>query len=396
MKRLSRLLHPLCELEEHLQMMAFQGARTDKLEPGQQILVEDEKIWLTFLLDGELAMGDERRTLETIVAKTPRARRPLFNVFPKGMIATSKTGAVLLRVARRAYLQALHADKHQVVGRGGRLYETIYEAYQKKRLELPVLRDHVIRIRMAIRNPRADVQKISQLVMSDPVISAKLVQVSNSALFPSMKQLTTVRDAVTRIGLKMTDEIVLAQSLKSIFHSRSPVINRRLKETYQHSTLIASLSFCVAREYEQLNKEQAMLAGLLHDLGVIPILTFMEKEDLLDEVTEDEVEHTITHLRGVIGGMVLSNMGFDDGLIAVAEEAESWEREIDGGGDYVDVVNLAHLFSVMGTEEMDLYPRVDEVSAYTRLGFSAFDPDEGLKKVRNAKAIAAAIMSALN
>lgn len=304
---------------------------------------------------------------------------------------------MLLRIARAEYLKAVGAGSQKRFSEAGRnLYEEIFTAYQQEKLVLPVLREHVMKIRTAINNPRSDVDTIANMVMNEPVVAAKLVQVSNSVLFPGMKQLTTVRDAITRIGLSMTNEIVLAQSLKGMFYAKSPHINRRLRTTYRHSTLIASLAFGVVRQKTNLNKDHALLAGLLHDLGVIPILTYMDQKNLLDEVQEDEMEHIISKLRGLVGGMVLSQLGFDEWLIMVAEEAEVWDRDIPGPADYADAVIIAHLHSFLGTPEMNQHPRVDEVGSFARLGLKEFDPVSGLKLLKDAESATSAIMQALS
>lgn len=91
-QRLARILHPICELDDGQQLESFRGARTDRLTAKQTFLVENEKEWLTFLLEGDLQVEDDRGTVEIITATTPRAKTPLFKLFPRGMVATTHGG----------------------------------------------------------------------------------------------------------------------------------------------------------------------------------------------------------------------------------------------------------------------------------------------------------------
>jgi HD-like signal output (HDOD) protein len=395
--RLARLLHPLCDLGPHYQMVSFKGARTLKLEPHIPLRAEQQQAWLTFLLDGEIDITHDRGEIEQIKANTPRAKKQLFNVFPKGTVASSANGAILLRILRSQYLLAMSKEPpSRFSAANSNLYERIYHAYQNEHLELPSLKDNVIKIRYALKNPNTDHHTISQMLLNEPVLSAKLIQAANSALFAHSSPVRTVRDAITRIGLTTAYDIVLAQSMKGLFNSQSSNINQRLQKVYQHSTLIASLAYILARNGPSLNKEKALLAGLLHDIGVIPILTFIDKENLLDEVSDEEIQYAVLRLRGIIGGTILQQMGFEDWVVAAAEEAEVWNRDIDGDADYADVINLAHLHSILGTPMMKRLPHIDDISAFDRLEVGEFDPATGFHVLQEAEEITQAIMRALN
>lgn len=396
--RMGRLLHPVCELDTPRQVQLFENATTKKFSPGEKIPAENEAGHFSYLIDGAIHIYNDRGMIEEMDSSHHRAKRPIFKIFPHGMYAIAKAPVIILRLEQKSFerlMGDISIDTLPGVGESFRLYDAIYRDFKAGKLQLPVLRDTVLKIRKSINDPNSNVKDIAQMLLNEPVISARVVQMANSVLYAQMAHVKTVVEAINRIGLRATNDIVIAQSLKTMFNAKDPEINQRLKNTYKQSTLIASLSFVLARHQRHLNNDQALLAGLMFDIGVVPILHYLDHYTHTDIITEEEVEYSVSHLRGIIGGMVLEQMGFEKELVKVAEESYSWDRDFEGAADYCDLVIVAQLHSKLGSPEMLKYPLIDQVPAFHRLNLGEFDPGEGLKLLRDGKAISDAIMGAL-
>ncbi|HDJ85589.1 MAG TPA: HDOD domain-containing protein, partial [Chromatiales bacterium] len=117
-----------------------------------------------------------------------------------------------------------------------------------------------------------------------------------------------------------------------------------------------------------LSPDQAMLAGLLHDIGVLPILTHAENSPQLrgDMITLDRL---VVEYHPQIGAKILSSWKFPPSLVAVAAEHENLQRDPDGPPDLVDVVIVANLQSYLGGTPNHAQVDWSTVPAFRRLGF---------------------------
>src|SRR5699024_8003924 len=132
-----------------------------------------------------------------------------------------------------------------------------------------------------------------------------------------------------RLGLKNVREVIVAATMREVFHTKHRLLSKRMAELWAHSTLVAAISAVVTRKLKGFNPERALLAGLVHDIGVVPILAHAHD---YDELARDQelLENTITAYRGQIGAMILRRWNFPDELITAVLEAENWYREQAG------------------------------------------------------------------
>jgi HD-like signal output (HDOD) protein len=110
-----------------------------------------------------------------------------------------------------------------------------------------------------------------------------------------------------------------------------------------------------------------MLAGLLHDIGTLPILYRAEEHDeLLDN--PDLLDQLITRLHTRIGGAILKHWKFPETLVSVAAEHEDLSRTHDGPADLVDIVQVANLQSHIDSDHPLSQTDWTQVSSFHRLG----------------------------
>jgi len=137
---------------------------------------------------------------------------------------------------------------------------------------------------------------------------------------------------------------------------------------------VAAISRVLAGQCPTISPDQAMLAGLLHDIGTLPILyRAEEREELLD--TPGLLDHLVSTLHTQVGGAILRHWKFPEALVEVAEQHEDLTRVHDGAADLVDVVQVANLQSHMGTEHVLANTDWTQVAAFHQLGLD-FDVDE--------------------
>lgn len=174
---------------------------------------------------------------------------------------------------------------------------------------------------------------------------------------------------VARLGSKLVRNLVTSQVMKQMFQATNDLIDERLRAVWEHSVQVAAISRALAGPCPGIAADQAMLAGLLHDVGTLPILYRAEERDeLLD--TPGLLDSLITRLHTRIGGAILSHWRFSDSLVEVASQHENLDRTHDGGPDLVDIVQVANLQSHVGTDHPLGGVDWGRVSAFQRLGLN--------------------------
>lgn len=406
--RVAQAVYPVCELSDDSRRRLAEQGRLDLLKAGSRFAATDDASWLTYLIRGEITLVSEKNEKEVVRANSPRARLPLFRIHPPGLYAQADVASVVVRFGR-ALLHSLtaaersHGDDDGEIVMSGQpdpvgdspLYQRIYQAYQQDELELPTLPDVALRVREAIRDPDIGVKDVAKMVLADPVLSARLIHVANSAAYRRDTAATTVYQAVTRLGLTAAQNIAVSLALKNLFKSEAPLLKQRMQELYSHSSQVASIAYVLARHSQGFNAERGLLAGLLHDIGVIPILTFAAQQGALDHHPV-ELDRTIKRLRRITGHLVLSRLGFEEDMITAAEQAEDWMRDDHEAPDYADLLVVAQLHSHLGTPQMQHLPRIDTTPAYRKLNLGEFDPQHGLAILREAHTVTAAIQQMLH
>ena len=236
-------------------------------------------------------------------------------------------------------------------------------------VNLPSLPDVALRIQQTFNDELADVDSICRIIQSDPAITAKLIMVANSPLYLGLGNIESLNQAVIRLGLETTQQLVFSYALKELFKSESALIKKRMQTLWQHSRKVASLSKIIARLATSFDPEQAQLAGLIHDLGEIAILQYaQEHSSLCDD--EEKLLLVVKNLRPQITSMLLSKWNFGGEFVSVGEQSEEWFRNPSNEADLCDLVMIAQYHSLIGTSEMANLPPISKLPAFAKLGMS--------------------------
>lgn len=132
---------------------------------------------------------------------------------------------------------------------------------------IPSQPEIVMDINREINKPEADLSKISDIVIMDVAMSAKLLKIANSPFFGLKEKVDSIQRALALLGLKNFYNIILATSLRENLGGRGPAIEK----FWSHSMAVAAISSHVAKKVSFSSIDQAYTAGLFHDCGV-PLL----------------------------------------------------------------------------------------------------------------------------
>jgi len=250
------------------------------------------------------------------------------------------------------------------------------------RLVLPTLPEVAMQVRKAVGDPNASAAQIQRIINSDPALSAKLLKVTNSPAYRGTVPITDLRMAISRLGINRVRNLTTSLVMEQLYQSKATEAARqRLKAQWQHSTRVATLSELIARHFTTLKPDEAMLAGLIHDIGVLPVLT---RAGLLPQLLDDngKLDSVIHKLHTLIGPAVLDAWGFAPYLVTVAAEHEQIRAPREGPIDHLDVVIVANLHSHLGSDHPLGKVNWGEVPSFRRLDIS---PDESIALMERAR-----------
>lgn len=265
-----------------------------------------------------------------------------------------------------------------------RLLIDCYRFMQSDKLALPTIPEVSFKIRRAINDDRANNAKIARVVQTDPSITARLIQISNSPLYFGRRKIESCPEALTRIGLKASQDIITAFAMKAVFTAKSPLIRKKMQELWAHSSYVAAISAVFAHKTPGFDPDRAMLAGLIHDIGIVPILTYADRHpDIL--VDPKDLAETIKKLRVEIGLQIIRKWDFPSDFEDVITHAENWHRDAGKEPDYCDIVMLAQLHSFIGKVDSKKMPKIDELPAYQKIVSGNLNVDKSINMLDQAK-----------
>ena len=265
-----------------------------------------------------------------------------------------------------------------------RLYLDCYKFMQSDKLALPTIPDVAFKIRRAINDDMANNNKIARVVQTDPSMTARLIQIANSPLYRGRRSIESCPEALTRIGLKSSQDIITAFAMKAVFNAKSPIIRKKMQELWAHSSHVAAISAVFAHKTPGFDPDRAMLAGLIHDIGIVPILTYADKHPNILANPQDLID-TVKELRVEIGIQIIRAWDFPSDFEDVITYAENWCRESGGEPDYTDIVMISQLHSFIGKVDSKKMPLMDELPAYQKLVSGRLDIDQSINILDQVK-----------
>ncbi|MES9845309.1 MAG: HDOD domain-containing protein [Candidatus Sedimenticola sp. PURPLELP] len=397
-----RMFTPLRRLSREQLELLRQSVELEEAATKQTLIKRGSKDdYSFFLIEGRVVLTAADGKSNQVDGGSPSARSPLSRLIPHKYEVVSQTPVQYFKI-KNSLLDSVTSviSQHETAPFSGYSVEEGNEEASSEHIEnkislkflqdlesdklvLPSLPDVAIRIGKALEEDDHNIEEIASVIQNDPVITAKLIKSANSAFYGMPTPVETCSAAVVRIGTKLTHKLVLTYALRELFKSKSKLLQARMKALWAHSTNVAAICYVLARRDKRFDPEHAMLAGLLHDIGIVAILHYAERLPA-EELTPEILDQAIKRLRAQIGSLILRKWGFAEDFVTVALEAEEWMRNSGGKPDYCDLVVIAQLHSFVGTHLAFSAPAINQVPAHTHLALGELTPRMSLKILEEA------------
>lgn len=236
----------------------------------------------------------------------------------------------------------------------------VVKKFKAGNIDLPVLPKVVHEIEEVIKKPDSDAKKLADVIERDAVISIRLLTVANSPIYRGTDKITTVRQAIPRLGVKETQSIVLTIASKSIYKTKNAQIMVLMEKLWLHSLASAYASKAIAQKLALGDVESFFLMGLLHDVGKVLLVRALT--DIIpetDSISIDDVISTIQEVHCSFGEAYLLQGGSDEKFVQAAASHDK-QKYFKTSKKEVLVVNLANYltrkigYSLFNDEEIVL------------------------------------------
>lgn len=140
---------------------------------------------------------------------------------------------------------------------------------------LPMIVTRVLRV---VNDERSSVNDLKGVVESDPALSVRVLRVVNSASYALRSPVTTIHSAISLLGFNTVRDLSLTLSVTKLFRDGEGVGSYRRRDLWRHLVCVAVASRMVAARSGYPRYDEAFLAGLLHDIGIILIDQYAHPE----------------------------------------------------------------------------------------------------------------------
>ena len=212
------------------------------------------------------------------------------------------------------------------------------------KVELPSFPDVAIKVRKVLADDDVNLDMVVRVVGSEPTLAARLLQVANSAAVNrSGRSVTDLRSAVQRMGLNMVRSAAIAFAMAQMKKaSELKGLEVPLAALWQRCTAVAAMSHVVARRMTKLNPDSALLAGLLHGVGELYIMTRAHRHPGLF-ADKPAYQAIVRDWHVSVAQALLENWDIAEDIVKAVSEFEDHDRRHTGPPDMSDVLTVAHL-----------------------------------------------------
>lgn len=384
-------LIPICELSDNDRCLIFESATIREVEP--RTLISDEEDSMMYLLEGEVNMLSAGFVSESFVHTDNRALKTLFNEGLEEDSVLFTSYGVLLEIDKDLFnglymqSQASHIEQSEIELNQSEedIFEHLLLAFQRKKLELPMLPEAAMEIRKAVNSFDVGSQEIIDIVQTDAVLTARLLKVSNSPLYGTWREIKTIKDAVRRLGVEAARNLSFSLSVHQLYQARTSLMKKEMLDLYASTRRISSLAFLLTKDFcDELDPEQTVLAGLLQSIGILPILMYIDKHPHLVQ-SEGQLNTSIEKLKVPISTLLFNEWHFPPHFIEYIEHSHDWTRDIEGDIDYCDILIAARLIYLYEKNDKEVRNlNLNRLPVFMKLGlFVTYDTiDDYLKHAR--------------
>jgi HD-like signal output (HDOD) protein len=242
------------------------------------------------------------------------------------------------------------------------------------KIDLPGIPDIALQVRKALEDENVTTEQLVRIVGCEPVLAARIIQLANSvALNTSGRRISDLRTALARTGFAMVRTTAIAYAISQLRnHKELKNLQQPLSVLWKRCTLVAAMCRAIAPRISKVNADTAMLAGLLHGVGELYILTRAKRHEKL--FRNDAAYRTVVRdWHAKLAKAILENWELDAEIVTAVGDFERFERANEGDIDLTDVLTVSYLLAAYHEHPESLELNMNDVAVCRRLNLTLKD-----------------------
>jgi len=205
------------------------------------------------------------------------------------------------------------------------IFTKIIQDFNAGNITPPVMPQVVKEVQAVIKRPSSTADHVAAVIEKDPVISLRLISVANSPIYRGIHKIQNLKEAIPRLGLKETLNLVIAIANKSLYETDRAQFRILMDKLWVHSLASAYGAKLVAEHLKLPDPENYFLMGLVHDVGKCILLKAFTNISKIKKINFDVIQANIQQGHLSIGGVLLRRWGFEDLFVKIVTRHENVE-----------------------------------------------------------------------
>ena len=236
-------------------------------------------------------------------------------------------------------------------------------------------RTQQVQLQKMVNDSSMQMTDLSKIILSDPVMTAKILRMANSSYFGLQQKIDSISHALMLLGLQNLKNILYREGMRELFQAESAMHKEAVADLWKHSSITSVCAQYLYNLFDGLNRGTLFTLGIIHDIGKLIVLDLPQAKQLTMDFWErypagvsiGEEDQLLRVNHAVIGGLALEHWNFSELMIDVvnAHHAPSYADEghkglSDEKRKYIVVLfladQLARLFAGWNEGTIRTYP----------------------------------------
>lgn len=264
----------------------------------------------------------------------------------------------------------------------------------EKAQDVIAMPNSVAKVISLCKNERASASDIEKPLSSDPALSSLVLKRSKSVAYATVEPVKNLKAAITRIGVKETNNICVAVSVYKLFGKKDKSFGFNRFNYWIHCLGTAVIAQWIAKKYKFSPPEDALLVGLLHDIGkmILDDYIYEDYQKVVqlaaseDKTMQDAENQTLETTHYFIGGKIAEAWKFHQDVSDTIKNHHNYAIAFPDEGGNHNLVTFVYIGNYLAKAMMlgtggDYFVAPVPTFIWSQLGFDKTIPDEFLQAI---------------
>ncbi len=235
--------------------------------------------------------------------------------------------------------------------------EQRHKLIQKYIDRMPSLSTTVTKVLEVCNHPNASANDLNRVISLDPVLTGQVLKLINSAYYSLPNQISSLTRAIIMLGLNTVKNLALSTAVLGTMGRQDSFQSMPMDDFWTHSICVGVMAKALAtrKKIPVMLREEFFVAGLLHDLGKVPLNNCFDQEyqqamslATLEQGPLSRAEAMMLGMdHGHVGKLIAEKWQLSESLIDLLQHHHAPEQADEKNRDLVSIVALSNMFANM-------------------------------------------------